>query len=66
MPYCMFFNGGQALHGSPGGVMLGNESHGCVRMFVSDAEWLRYEFVDWPEVIVLPYAYPNRHRYDAC
>jgi len=64
MPYCMYFNGGQALHGSPGGVMLGNESHGCVRMFVRDAEWMRYEFVDPPdetndfrgtEVIVLPY-----------
>lgn len=64
MPYCMFFNGGQALHGSPGGVVKGNESHGCVRLFVSDAEWLRYEFVDPPEeynnyrgteVLVLPY-----------
>lgn len=65
MPYCMYFNGGQAFHGSPGGVVLGNESHGCVRMFVSDAEWLRYEFVDPPdetnnfsgtEVIVMPYS----------
>lgn len=65
MPYCMFFNGGQALHGSPGGVVKGNESHGCVRLFVSDAEWLRYEFVDQPDeysgtrgtqVIVLPYS----------
>lgn len=64
MPYCMYFNGGQALHGSPGGVVRGNVSHGCVRMFVRDAEWLRYEFVDPPdeyndyrgtEVIVLPY-----------
>lgn len=48
MPYCMFFNGGQALHGSPGGVIRGNESHGCVRMFVDDAEWLRYDFVQGP------------------
>ncbi len=48
MPYCMFFNGGQALHGSPGGVMLGNASHGCVRLFVQDAEWLRYDFVEPP------------------
>lgn len=64
MPYCMYFNGGQALHGSPGGVMKGNVSHGCVRMFVRDAEWMRYEFIDPPEeynnyrgteVIVLPY-----------
>lgn len=49
MPYCMFFNGGQALHGSPGGVIRGNESHGCVRLFVDDAEWLRYDFVDGPD-----------------
>lgn len=48
MPYCMFFNGGQALHGSPGGVINGNASHGCVRMFVQDAEWLRYSFAEPP------------------
>lgn len=48
MPYCMYFNGGQALHGSPGEVEPGNVSHGCVRLFVDDAEWLRYEFVDPP------------------
>lgn len=64
MPYCMFFNGGQALHGSPGQVVKGNVSHGCVRLFVQDAEWLRYEFVEPPsesndyqgtKVIVKPY-----------
>ena len=64
MPYCMFFNGGQALHGSPGGVIRANVSHGCVRMFVQDAEWLRYDFVDPPmaendyrgtRVVILPY-----------
>lgn len=64
MPYCMFFNGGQALHGSPGGVVPGNESHGCVRLFVQDAEWLRYDFVESPmdannyrgtKVVVIPY-----------
>jgi hypothetical protein len=64
MPYCMYFNGGQALHGSPGGVLKGNVSHGCVRLFVQDAEWLRYDFVEPPmaynqyrgtKVIVLPY-----------
>jgi hypothetical protein len=64
MPYCMFFNGGQALHGSPGEVMRDNVSHGCVRLFVSDAEWLRYDFVEGPnednnyrgtQVIVRPY-----------
>lgn len=64
MPYCMFFNGGQALHGSPGEVANGNISHGCVRLFVQDAEWLRYDFVEPPsdvnnfkgtKVIVRPY-----------
>ena len=64
MPYCMFFNGGQALHGSPGGVVRDNASHGCVRLYVSDAEWLRYDFVEGPnayngyrgtKVIVRPY-----------
>lgn len=64
MPYCMFFHGGQAFHGSPGGVRKAHLSHGCVRMFVNDAEWLRYEFIDPPDeynefrgtkVLVLPY-----------
>lgn len=44
MPYCMFFHGGFALHGShdvPGY----NASHGCVRMFVPDAKWLNQEFI---------------------
>lgn len=44
MPYCMFFHGGYAMHGSnevPGY----NASHGCVRMWVDDAKWLNQEFV---------------------
>lgn len=44
MPYCMFFHGGFALHGSydvPGY----NASHGCVRLFIPDAKWLNQEFV---------------------
>ncbi len=43
MPYCMFFHGGFALHGSydvPGY----NASHGCVRMFVDDAKYLNRTF----------------------
>lgn len=65
MPYCMFFNGGQALHGSaPGNVIRANVSHGCVRLKVKDAEWLRFNFVEGPtsqngfrgtRVIVRPY-----------
>lgn len=45
MPYCMHFSGGYALHGSatvPGF----NASHGCVRMYPEDAEWLNHEFVE--------------------
>lgn len=55
MPYCMFFNKNQGLHGSYE-VVEGNVSHGCVRMHVSDAEWLRYNFVNiGTKVIVRPY-----------
>lgn len=57
MPYGMFFEKGYALHGSneiPGY----NASHGCVRLFKSDARWLNEEFVQSPgttKVLVLPY-----------
>jgi lipoprotein-anchoring transpeptidase ErfK/SrfK len=55
MPYCMFFNGNQGLHGSSE-VIEGNVSHGCVRMRVSDAEWVRYNFANvGTRVIVRPY-----------
>lgn len=47
MPYCMYFNGSQALHGSHD-IEYGNASHGCVRVHVSDAEWLRHHFVEAP------------------
>lgn len=55
MPYCMFFNGGQGLHGSYQ-VVKGNVSHGCVRVTVSNARWLRYNFVEHgTKVIVKSY-----------
>lgn len=55
MPYCMFFNGHQGLHGSQY-VMEGNASHGCVRVSVSDAEWLRFNFINiGTKVIVKSY-----------
>lgn len=55
MPYCMYFNGGQGLHGSYE-VVEGNISHGCVRMHVGDAEWLRFNFANvGTKVIVRPY-----------
>lgn len=44
MPYCMFFHGGYALHGSPS-VPGYNASHGCVRMFTDDARWLNQNFI---------------------
>ncbi len=47
MPFCMYFNGSQALHGSYE-VVHGNISHGCVRLHVNDARWLRYHFVEGP------------------
>ncbi len=52
MPYCMFFHGGLAMHGSyevPGY----NDSHGCVRMFVPDAKWLNQEFTNGEVVSVI-------------
>lgn len=55
MPYCMFFNKNQALHGSYE-LADANLSHGCVRMHVQDAEWLRFNFVHIGTlVIVRPY-----------
>lgn len=55
MPYCMFFNGHQGLHGSYN-VVEGNASHGCVRLRVQDAEWIRFNFAKiGTKVIVKPY-----------
>ncbi|MBY0377334.1 MAG: L,D-transpeptidase [Gammaproteobacteria bacterium] len=55
MPYCMFFNGGYALHGSYD-VPNYNASHGCVRMHPSDAAWLSQNFVTiGTKIQVLPY-----------
>lgn len=47
MPYCMFFNGGQAIHGSSD-IQFNNVSHGCIRLHIDDAEWLRYKFAEGP------------------
>lgn len=47
MPFCMHFYRGFALHGSK--VIPGyRDSHGCVRMFIEDAQWLNEEFIDLP------------------
>ncbi len=45
MPYCMHFKGGYAMHGSP--IVPGfHASHGCIRLFTDDAQWLNQNFVD--------------------
>jgi L,D-transpeptidase ErfK/SrfK len=52
MPYCMYFHGGFALHGSyevPGY----NASHGCVRILVGDAEWLSQDFTDMGTPVIV-------------
>lgn len=67
MPYCMYFNEGEAFHGSPNGLAGYNASHSCVRIYVNDAEWMRYDFAESPsaynnyrgtKVIVKPYSAP--------
>ncbi len=45
MPFCMYFHKGFALHGADD-VPGYRASHGCVRLFVSDAKWLNENFVD--------------------
>ena len=57
MPYCMYFNKGEALHGSPDSIVVeDNISHGCVRMRIPDAEWMVTQFAQvGTKVVVLPY-----------
>ncbi len=55
MPYCMYFNGGYAIHGSPY-ISNRNTSHGCIRVHTAAAAWLhRYFMTPGTKVIVLPY-----------
>lgn len=55
MPYCMFFNGGYAIHGSPY-ISGSNTSHGCIRVHTGAARWLHRHFLSrGTKVIVLPY-----------
>jgi L,D-transpeptidase catalytic domain len=44
MPWCMFFHGGFAIHGS-WQVPNYNASHGCIRVPPSDARWLNQRFI---------------------
>ncbi|MCX7120533.1 MAG: L,D-transpeptidase [Gammaproteobacteria bacterium] len=54
MPYCLFFHGGSAVHGSTLSGFI-NRSAGCVRLFYADAQWLYERFASkGMEVIVKP------------
>ncbi|MES2219109.1 MAG: L,D-transpeptidase [Pseudomonadota bacterium] len=57
MPYCMYFNNGQALHGSPDDIVVENNvSHGCVRMRIPDAQWMWSNFAGIGTTVkVVPY-----------
>lgn len=44
MPFCMFFRNGYAMHA--GDLPGYHASHGCVRLFYRDAEWLNRQFID--------------------
>lgn len=61
MPYCMFFYRGFAMHASTS-VPGYHDSHGCIRLFYEDAQWINKEFMDLPKyrkkgttVIINPY-----------
>ena len=59
MPWIMYFY--KHLYGIHGSTqMIGyNASHGCVRTFIDDAEWLNKNFVDLGTIVIVkPYPYP--------
>jgi len=54
MPFAMFFQDNYAFHA--GDLPGYNASHGCVRLFYSDAKWLNQEFVQiGTKVVIFPY-----------
>lgn len=52
MPYCMYFHGGFAIHGSYD-VPDHNASHGCIRVLPSAAQWLNQHFVDTNTAVIV-------------
>jgi hypothetical protein len=51
MPYAMFFHGGYAIHGS-NEVPNHPASHGCIRVYPSDARWLSHYLPVGTKVVV--------------
>ena len=51
MPYCMFYYKGYALHAStlPGY----HASHGCLRLFKTDARWLNTDFISVGTTVIV-------------
>ncbi len=55
MPYCMYFKGGYAIHGSPY-LSNNNTSHGCIRVTTDAARWLSENFMSvGTKVMVMGY-----------
>lgn len=55
MPWAMFFHKGFAIHGS-NDVPSYNASHGCIRVYPSDARWLNTNFLTYGSTVVVhPY-----------
>jgi lipoprotein-anchoring transpeptidase ErfK/SrfK len=55
MPWAMFFHGGYAIHGS-NSVPGFNASHGCIRVYPSDARWLNTSFLRYGSTVIV-YSY---------
>lgn len=55
MPWCMFFRGGYAIHGS-NDVRSYNASHGCIRVTPIDAQWLHRNLIEIGTLVIIkPY-----------
>ncbi len=52
MPWCMFFKGGYAIHGS-NDIRNYNASHGCIRVYPADASWLSLNFMRIGTVVIV-------------
>lgn len=52
MPWAMFFRGGYAIHGS-NDVPNYNASHGCIRVYPSDAKWMNTQFLPIGSMVIV-------------